>query len=185
MVRGFEENEKHELSLGYCYLSTSVSVLLYRIVYMCIRALHAKILEKDVLRKSIGGSILVGGIIGYLQLGVGQYGWDTMTIIQVPYTNTSNITAVLFFIPAFVFTQQVLNVQLICRKVSVYRQEQQSSLCNALSFIIATFVSETPFACAYATLFGNLVYFIAEVQLGYDNWEYFTSVLCCVLLFLE
>ena len=182
MVLMFQENERHEGSLGYCYLSTSVSVLLYRIMYVCVRAFHAKILETDVLRKSIGGSLLVGGIIGYLQMGVGQYGYDCMTIIQIPYVQTSNMTALLFFIPAFVFTQQVLNVQLICRKVSVYRQEQQSSLCNALSFGIATFVSEAPFSCVYAVLFGNLIYFIAQVQLGYDNWEYFTSVLCYIAM---
>ena len=178
----FEDMEAHQNSLGYCKNNLSASVLLYRIFVTLLRAVHAKVLERDILRKSVVSSCIVGAWIGYLELGVGQYGYDCMNLIKVPYVNTSNVTALLFFIPAFIFTQQVLNVQLICRKVSVYRQEQQSGYCGAAAFGVATIISEVPFQAFYAVLFGTVVYFLAGLHLGYENFYYYCQVLACTAM---
>ena len=121
----------------------------------------------------------MGCWIGYVELGTGNYGYDCMNIISVPYVNTSNVTALLFFIPAFIFTQQVLNVQLLCRKVRVYRQEQQSECCGASAFLIATIVSELPFQCLYASIFGTVVYFLAQLHMGWANFQFYLTVVAC------
>lgn len=182
ILSAFEGVEAHQNTLGYCKNNLSASVLIYRIFVTLLRAVHAKVLERDILRKSVVSSIIVGAWIGYLEYGVGQYGYDCMNLIKVPYVNTSNVTALLFFIPAFIFTQQVLNVQLICRKVSVYRQEQQSGYCGAAAFGIATFISEVPFQAFYAVLFGTVVYFLAGLHLGYHNFYYYCQVLACTAI---
>merc|ERR1719197_647099 len=97
-------------------------------------------------------------MIGYLQYQVGAYGHYTMSLLKFPYVNTSNVTGLLFFLGAFIFTQQVLNVQLICRKINMFRQEQASGYCAAAAFAIATILSEVPFAIFYTLLFSNILY---------------------------
>jgi ABC-type multidrug transport system ATPase subunit len=149
-------------------------VHLHQIYVITSRALHAKTYEKETLKSSFGGSILVGLLIGSLNYGLGSYGYYTMMLLNFPYVNTSNITAVMFFIGAFIFTQQVLTVQIICRKVSLFRQEQSAGYCGMGTFALATILSEAPVSCAMSLLFGYIVYFMTSLNLGINNFEFYT-----------
>ena len=152
----------------------SLGLYLHQLYVVSLRALHAKVLEKDNMRRSFGGSILVGLWVGYLNYGVGDYGYYCMTILNYPYVNTSNITAMLFFIGAFIFTQQVMTVQIVCRKVSLFRQEQASGYCGIGVFALASLLSEGPMTCCMAWLFGYIVYFMSSLNLGWDNFQFYT-----------
>jgi ABC-type multidrug transport system ATPase subunit len=161
---------KYFRCLGYAYFDTA-GVLYERIKIVCSRAVKVKFREKDIIRKSIGSSIFVGLVIGYFQFQVGAYGHYTMNLLKFPYVNTSNVTGLLFFLGAFIFTQQVLNVQLICRKISMFRQEQASGYCAAAAFAIATILSELPFAIFYTQLFSNILYAMSALG-SYDSDTY-------------
>jgi len=152
----------------------SLRLYLHQLYVVTFRALHAKVLERDNMRRSFGGSILVGLWVGYLNYGVGSYGYYCMSLLKFPYVNTSNITAMLFFIGAFIFTQQVMTVQIICRKVSLFRQEQASGYCGIGVFALASLLSEAPMTCCMAWLFGYIVYFMTSLNLGWDNFQFYT-----------
>ncbi len=154
----------------------SLGLYLHQLTVITLRAFHAKVLERDNIRRSIGGSILVGLWVGYLNYGLGNYGKYTMTILKFPYVNTSNITAQMFFIGAFIFTQQVMTVQIICRKVSLFRQEQASGHCGIGVFALASLLSESPLVCAMAWVFGLIVYFMSSLNLGWDNLGFFVML---------
>ena len=158
---------KYFRCMGYAYFDTA-GVLYERIKIVCSRAVKVKFREKDIIHKSIGSSIFVGLVIGYLQYQVGAYGHYTMSLLKFPYVNTSNVTGLLFFLGAFIFTQQVLNVQLICRKINMFRQEQASGYCAAAAFAIATILSEVPFAIFYTLLFSNILYAMSALG-SYDS----------------
>ena len=165
----------------YGYLKfDNVSVLLYRIQVVCIRAFHAKLKEKQNLKKMLGGSVMVGLFIGYLQFRVCHFGKYTMNLLKFPYVNASNATALMFFLGAFVFTQQVLNVQLVCRKVNVFRQEQASGFCSSPAFALASAISEIPFSISYGLIFSYIVYFMSQLNFGWQNLGFFTLLMSCV-----
>ena len=152
----------------------SIRVYLHQLVVITQRAIHAKLLEKDSLRRAFGSSILVGLFVGYLMYGLGTYGKYTMTILNFPYVNTSNITAMMFFLGAFVFTQQVMTVQIICTKVRLFRQEQASGYCGIGTFAIASLLSESPVAVGAAWTFGYIIYFMASLNYGWDNFLFYS-----------
>ena len=162
---------------GYAQVEPPL-VLLHRLGVVLERAFVVKIREYDAIKRGLGGSIFVAVVVGYLQFQIGSFGQYTMSLISYPYVNTSNVTALLFFVGAFLFTQQVLSVQLICSKVNAFRHEQAAGVCSTLSFVLATFVSETPFVVLYAFVFANIIYYMSALGVGYANYFFFTRALC-------
>ena len=153
-------------------------VLLHRLGVVLERAVVVKMHQRGGVKKGLGGSIVVSLIVGYLQYQIGSFGQYTMSLIYYPYVNTSNVTALLFFVGAFLFTQQVLSVQDICRKVNTFRHEQNAGVCSTLSFALATFISEIPFVAFYAFVFANIIYYMSALGVGYGNYVFFTRALC-------
>lgn len=166
----------------YGYKIDGPSLLAYRTYIALCRALRVKFREIEIIKKTFGSSILVGLVVGYLQWNQGSYGIYTMTIVQVPYPQTANITAVLFFISIFVFVQQALNVHVICKKFEQFRTEQLVKCTPTLSFVIATALSEGPFVVFSAFIFANLIYWMTSMNNGSDNYFYFCNVLVMVSL---
>lgn len=160
---------------GYATRLESPLSMTRRFLVVFQRCLHVKSKEYAVIKTSFGGSVLVGLIVGYLQYGIGSYGQYTMSLINYPYVNTSNVTALLFFVCAFPFTQQVLAVQYLCKKISNFRYEQQAGVCSTPIFSIATFLSEVPFVLFYAFTFATIIYFMASLNLGVANYCFFVQ----------
>jgi ABC-type multidrug transport system ATPase subunit len=151
--------------------------LLRRVRVVLQRCLHVKTKEYAAIKTGLGGSILVALLVGYLQFAVGSYGQYTMSLIFYPYVNTSNVTALLFFVCAFPFTQQVMAVQFVCRKVANFRHEQQAGACPSLTFAVATFLSEAPFVLFYGFVFATIVYFMSALNVGLGNYCFFVQEL--------
>eukprot|EP01035_Chromulina_nebulosa_P021109 gene21109-27353_t len=92
-------------------------VLLKRAIVILERAIISKFKDTETIKRSLGGSLVVSTVIGYLQFDQGAYGYYTMTLFGFPFYNTANVTAVLFFVSAFTFVQQVLNVHVLNQKL--------------------------------------------------------------------
>lgn len=184
VINGFSysalPNEHGQKCFGYKI--DGPSILAYRTYIALCRALRVKFREIEIIKKTFGSSILIGLAVGYLQWNQGSYGVYTMTIVQVPYPETANVTAVLFFISIFVFVQQALNVHVICKKFEQFRTEQLVKCTPTLSFVVATALSEGPFVVFSAFIFANLIYWMTSMNYGRDNYFYFCNVLVMVSL---
>lgn len=70
----------------------------YRTSASISRALKVKWRDVDIIKKSIGSSFLAGLFTGYLQYGQGDVGYYSLSLLELPYPITANVTALLFFI---------------------------------------------------------------------------------------
>lgn len=160
---------------GYA-IHSPISIL-YRTWVTTHRAFLVKLREWDVMKKTIGSSLFVGTLVGYIQYNQASYGYYTMTMTKLPYPQTSNVTALLFFTTAFVFVQQALNVHIICNKILRYRFEQRAKVTPTIAFTFATLASEVPFTVIQSVIFSTIVYFMSDMNKGFYNYFYFASTL--------
>lgn len=155
-------------------------IMMKRTYVIIDRALLSKVKDVETIKRSLGSSIILSCVIGYVQFNQGSYGYYSMTLLRFPYLGTANVTALLFFVNIFVFVQPVLNVHVICQKLQVFRYEQASRNCTSLSFAIATVISDVPFTILYALVFASTCYFLSDLNKGYGNYFFFVVVLCMI-----
>lgn len=163
--------------LGYGAIDSPVTIAIR--AYVTIeRSLVSKIKDTETIKRSLGGSIVVGLIIGYIQFGQGSYGYYTMTLAKYPYLNTSNCTALLFFCSVFVFSQQLLNAHIVCRKVQLFLYEQNNRSSPTSAFMFGTLLSEIPPTIFYGWIFSSIIYFMADLNKGFANYFFFVYTVC-------
>lgn len=147
-------------------------------VYLVVeRAVYVKITDYFLLVRSFLAACIVSSIIGYLQFDQGNYGYYTMTLAHFPYYGTANTTAVLFFVSAYTFAQQVLNVQLVCQAMQMFRYEQFSGASSAFGYLLAQFIADVPVIFVCISIFASIVYFMTTLNYDYHNYLYFVYVL--------
>ena len=166
---------KKDRVVGYGYTSTTPWRFLRRSGVVIRRALLVKLRDFEIIKKTIGSSLIVGAAVGYIQYNQGNYGYYTMTITTLPYPQTSNVTALLFFVSIFCFVQQAINVHVVVKKFEQFRIEQAAQCTPALSFVVATFLSEVPFTILGAVVFSSIVYFEASLNVGASNYFFFVE----------
>eukprot|EP01038_Epipyxis_sp_PR26KG_P013928 gene13928-18681_t len=162
--------------LGYARFDP-YSVQIKRAGVVIERAIYMKLRDFEVIKKSLGGAILVSLLVGYLQYNQSDYGYFAINLITFPYLNTANTTATLFFTSAFSFGKEVLNVHVVCQKIRSFRSEQAAGLCNLPSFVLGTVISEVPFAIFYMLVFGNIIYYMTGMNIGVDNYFFFMETI--------
>lgn len=145
-----------------------------------IRSLHIKFHEFEIIKKSIGASVALALYVGLLMRNNGDLGQYALSFFGIPYAECSNIAGAIFFSCSVMFIQQVLNVHIICQKIELFRYEQASGAAPVVSFALATFLTELPFTFFYAMLYSNIMYFLVNMNMGYENWYFFQEVMLMV-----
>jgi ATP-binding cassette, subfamily G (WHITE), eye pigment precursor transporter len=153
-----------------------------RIITVIKRAIFTKFKDWEANRKQIGLCTLIGLACGYLQFQQGAYGKYCLSLLNFPYANTANLTSLIFFIAAITWTVPWLNGQVAIQKLQVYRYEQKSGVCTAFAFILATLISEVPASVGVILIFLNIVYFMAGMGTGADNYFFFMITGCMMTL---
>lgn len=160
----------------------SFDVIWFRTTASISRALKVKWRDTDTTKKIIGSSILAGLFTGYLQFGQGNIGNYSLSLLKLPYATTSNITALLFFSSGFIFSQQAVNVHVICQRLLVYRYEQSAKCCPTASFTIAFLISEIPFVLFSTLIFGTLIFFLGKLGFGIGDYMFFIESMWSIAL---
>lgn len=141
------------------------------------RALVVKSRDIAIIKKSIGSSFIAGLFTGYLQYGQGDIGYFSLSLLKLPYAITANATALLFFSSGFTFSQQVINVHIICQRLLVFRYEQAAKCCPTISFMIAFLISEIPFVLLSTTIFASITFGLGKLAYGFGNYMFFLESL--------
>jgi ABC-type multidrug transport system ATPase subunit len=147
-------------------------------VYVTIeRAIFVKAADTELLKRVWCSSILVGLVVGYLQWGIGSYGYYTTTLLRLPYYDTSNVTSTLFFLSAFTFAQQVLNCQVITQSLQMFRYEQFAGWCPTSGYMLSILFADVPVMMIGIWLFTSIVYFMTKMNYSWGNYLFFVEVL--------
>jgi len=162
--------------LGYAHVFEFLSILRHTQT-ATVRALHVKFHEFEVIKKSVFSSIVIAVFVGMLMRNNGNFGYYALSLFGIPYGRASNTSGLLFFSCSIMFVQQVLNIHILCKKLDVFRSEQLNKICPAISFTVATLISELPFVVLYSMIFGNIIYVLTSLNVGYANWRFFNEVL--------
>lgn len=118
---------------------------IYRSTVLLNRAVYVKFRETHVIKKSLMASVVVACLTGYLLCGQGDgFGYYTMTMFNLPIAKVTNLTASFFFVSAFSFLFQVINVHIVCQKMQVFRYEQRAKCSLPGAFAAAMLLSEIP-----------------------------------------
>eukprot|EP00602_Paraphysomonas_sp_CaronLab_P009688 CAMPEP_0185022730 /NCGR_PEP_ID=MMETSP1103-20130426/5431_1 /TAXON_ID=36769 /ORGANISM="Paraphysomonas bandaiensis, Strain Caron Lab Isolate" /LENGTH=1307 /DNA_ID=CAMNT_0027554945 /DNA_START=376 /DNA_END=4299 /DNA_ORIENTATION=+ len=141
------------------------------------RAFYVKFREREVLLRSLKTSVIFGLILGYFLWGLGADFDYTMNMLLIAYAEVMTVTSHLWIIVSAAFSQQIINVHILCQKIQMYRHENAVSCCPPIAFWFATLISEVPFALFFALLQSNIVYFMGELGVGYGNYFFFMSVI--------
>lgn len=161
---------------GYARID-SVAATYYRSSIVIERAFWSKIKDKESLKVTFGGALVLSLLLGYLEYGNGT-GRYCASLLGIPYAETTNIMALLFVSTGFTFFVYVLNVHVICEKLRLFRYERNSGCCSLPAFGIATLVSEIPFSIASVWIYGSILYFLVKLDVGSDNFFYWIGNLC-------
>ena len=152
-------------------------ILWYRTTASVSRALIVKWRDVNIIKKSIGSSFIAGLFTGYLQYAQGDVGYFSLSLLKLPYATTTNATALLFFSSGFTFSQQAINVHIICQRLLVFRYEQAAKCCPTISFMIAFLISEIPFVLLSTTVFGSITFGLGRLGFGFANYIFFVESL--------
>jgi hypothetical protein len=105
---------------------------------------------------------LISTIFGYFDYQQAQFGYYSTSLLNIPYINTQNVSALLFFMCAFLYIfPSVVNTSAIVAKVKLFRYEQAAGYCTIPAFNLATVISEGLLSILYSTIFGTVLYFMA------------------------
>lgn len=149
-----------------------------RLLTVIYRALYTKFRDFESLKGQFGSVVIVGLVLGYLQLNQGNYGLYANSLVGLPYTHTSNLCSLMFFCTAFTWAFPYLGIHVICQKLQLFRYEQESGCCTTFAFLVATAISEIPLNSLLTLIFLNIMYFMVNLRKGYNNYFFFMIVLC-------
>lgn len=140
------------------------------------RAFLVKLKEYEVIKKLFKSNVGLGLFLGYFMKGQGSYGDYCLSLLGIPYSETNNLTALLYLTVAVLFLQQVINVHIICQKIQVFRYERNCNATSVVGFFLSSFLSEIPFIVFFALIFINIVYNFADLNSGVQNYWFFVGV---------
>jgi energy-coupling factor transporter ATP-binding protein EcfA2 len=163
--------------LGYLSHIPPFRVQLRRFFVTLRRAITTKLKDFTSLRALFMASFVLSSVIGYLQYGQGNYGNYCLSIIGVPFKNTTNVGSLIFFVSLFTQCFFFVDAHAHCQKLQLFRYEQVSGCMNALSFFMAMVISEVPFAMFFGFIFGNILFNMAQLYgPTASDYGYFISV---------
>ena len=140
------------------------------------RAFFVKFRETAILMKSLKAMTVMGLFMGYFSWGVGDFGDYVLSLLGIPYAETTNLAAVLFLCLGINYGCQVLNVHIIGQKIKTFRYEQRAGACPTVGFWITSIISEIPFVIFFAMIFSNISYFMAELNTGVEDYFFYMAV---------
>lgn len=152
------------------------AVQVRRFMVVLRRSIVTKFKDIRSLRAYFMAAFVLSSFIGYLQYGQGDYGNYCVTIIGVPYQNTTNVGSLIFFISLFTQAFFFVDAHVYCQKLQLFRYEQATGCGNALSFFFSTALSEAPFVLLFGFCFGNVLFNMAKLYGPTDDYGYFISV---------
>lgn len=163
--------------LGYCSIQRDEWAKLFDSSLVVIhRAFFVKFKEFEILKKSFMSSVIIGLFLGYFLLGQGDFGDYCLSLVGIPYTEVTNISACMFLMLAVLFANQVINVHILCQKIQIFRYEREAKCCPTVGFFLATFLSEIPFTWFFGFIFSNITYFMADLNEGAYNYRFYMAV---------
>ncbi len=143
------------------------------------RAFLVKVREREVLVKCCTSAVVPALMLGYMGFGSGDYGDYCLDLSGLPSANSMNVSSVLFFMTALLFTVQILNIHVNFKKMEVLRYEITRGFNSIWSFWIATLLSEITFSILFFLVFSNLVYFMFDLAHGVNMYLFFLKL--CLL----
>ena len=166
----------HYSFLGYI-IKEKPSVFVHRAYVIVHRAVSQKIKDTEAVRKMLVGCIFISTLFGYLDYQQAQFGYYSTSLLNIPYINTQNVSALLFFMCAFLFVFPSVNTSAIVAKVKLFRYEQAAGYCTIPAFYLATVISEGLLSILYSTIFGTILYFMAGLGKGLNNYLFCVYVM--------
>lgn len=173
---------KHFRWYGYRQIE-NISTTFSRTMTVVERAILAKIKDFQTTKASFGIAIIVGLLVGYLQYGQGDYGRYATNLLGIPYANTTNCGALLFFSGSYMYLSHAVNCHIICEKLRLFKYEQSAGCCSLPAFVISVMLSDGPFVVAIAALFSNIIYWMTSLNFGLDNYSFYVGAI--IMLTLE
>jgi hypothetical protein len=146
------------------------------------RAIVTKLKDFNSLRAVFMASLVLSSFIGYLQYGQGNYGNFCLSLIGIPFKNTTNVGSLIFFVSLFTQAFFFVDAHAFCQKLQLFRYEQASKCVSAPGFFLATVVSEIPFSLYFGFVFGNVLFNMAQLYGSPDDYGYFISVVIMAAL---
>jgi len=143
------------------------------------RAYVAKLKDHLQLFSLFLFSVVVATLIGYLQYGQGSYGNYCISVIGLPFKNTTNIGFVFFIMALFPQVHFFLEAHTITQKMRVFRNEQDAKVTSAASFFVVTLLSEAPSALIYGLASGSIIYGMTDLDNRKTDYGFW---ICVVLL---
>jgi ABC-type multidrug transport system ATPase subunit len=144
------------------------------------RAFYVKIREREVLVKSLKQSIVLGLLFGYFQLGMGKDIDYCMNILAFAYNDVATVSSHMWLICSAAFAGAAVNIHIVCQKIKVYRHENAVGACPTAAFWFATLVSEIPFSVFFSVIQASLIYSMAALNTGINNYFFYVSAICMV-----
>lgn len=146
------------------------------------RAVVTKFKDFNSLRALIGASAVLSSFIGYLQYGQGNYGQYCLSLIGIPFKNTTNVGSLIFFLSLFTQCYFFADAHSHCQKLQLFRYEQASGCNTAPAFFFAMVISETPFALFFGFVFSNILFSMAQLYGSQDDYGFFVSTIMVAAL---
>jgi hypothetical protein len=160
---------------GYTANTHTLSTHLQRFGVILRRAIVTKFKDKRSLQGFFAASFVLSSIVGYLQYGQATYGNYCLSLLGLPYANTTNVGSTMFFVSLFTQAYAFNDSNAYCQKLQLFRYEQASGCGNAPSFFLATAISEVPFALAFGMIFANIVYFMVQFYSSRQDYGFYIS----------
>jgi ABC-type multidrug transport system ATPase subunit len=171
--------EKFFKFFGYAANTKSLATHALSFKHVFIRALETKFKNTQTLKGYFACAVLLSSLMGYLQYGQADYGHYALTLVGMPYQNTTNVGSLCFFMSLFTQVWAFVDVQAVCAKLQLFRYEQLSGVTNAPLFFLATLLTEAPFGILFGLVFSNIVYGMVQFKLQQDDYGFFVS---CIIL---
>lgn len=162
---------------GYTANTHSVSTHLKRFMVVLRRAVVTKFKDKRSLQGFFMASFVLSSLVGYLQYGQATYGKYCLSLLGLPYANTTNVGSTMFFLSLFTQAFFFNDSNAYCQKLQLFRYEQASGCGNAPAFFLATAISEVPFAITFAIVFSNIIYFMVQFYSSREDYGFYMSAL--------
>jgi ABC-type multidrug transport system fused ATPase/permease subunit len=146
------------------------------------RAVTVKFREREVIFKSLTSTIFFGLFIGFLAYGTGDFGIYCVSLSGMPYASSFNMVAILFLLISVLFSMQILNIHIVCKKLEIFRFEQRKRCVSMFEFWLATLVTETCTGLVYGLVYSNIVYFLVRLAAGWGKYVFFMELLSMTVM---
>jgi ABC-type multidrug transport system ATPase subunit len=167
---------------SYWNISFSLQRDFHLFKIMASRALLVKFREVEVLKKSFVASIFLGLFFGYFLWDLADIEY-CLDLVGIPYDDVTVIGSCLLLFISVLFALQVLNVHIICQKISVFRYERAAKCGSTFGFWLTLLCTEIPFTLFFGGIFSNLSYFMSNMNTGIENYIFYEIIhgLICII----